>query len=105
MTTVNGDITNAIGQTISVSNNPAIFTGNVTNNGIFETTSTTVTFSGTFNNNGLYSSDPSTQTFAGLTIGAQGSMQGGSEDAYKINGNVTNKSNQAANFGPSRRRR
>jgi PEP-CTERM motif len=98
VTTVNGDVTNAAGKTISVSFNPATFTGNVTNNGLFETMSTTVNFSGTFTNDGEYYSDPSTQNFANLAIGKNGSLVGSSDDTYKVSGNVTNVSSQAGAF-------
>ena len=47
-TTVNGPVTNISGKTINVKYQPAIFTGNVTNNGTFKITGTTVTFAGLY---------------------------------------------------------
>ena len=100
-TTVNGDITNAVGETISVSYYPATFTGNIINNGIFQATSAIVSFTGTFSNNGAYLSDPSVQNFASLAIGVNGSLVGGAGDVYKVTGNVTNNSTQAGAFNIS----
>ena len=100
-TTVNGDITNAAGKVISVSFYPATFTGNIINNGTFETTSAIVSFTGTFSNNGAYLSDPSVQNFASLAIGVNGSLVGGAGDVYKVTGNVTNNSTQAGAFNIS----
>ena len=91
-TTVNGNVTNNAGQTIRISYTPATFTGSVTNNGTFKTTSTTSTFAGTFTNNGIFTSDPATQTFGHLVIGQAGSLQGGPGDVFVINGNLTNNS-------------
>jgi hypothetical protein len=100
-TTVNGDVTNASGKTVRILYNPAIFTGNVTNNGTFKTTSTTATFAGTFTNNGTFSSDPATQYFQDLKIGATGALQGGVGDLFVINGNLTNNSTQNSLFNIS----
>ena len=54
MTTVNGPVTNEGGKTITVAQNPAIFTGMVINNGgaTFNTVNATATFAGGFTNNG-----------------------------------------------------
>ena len=54
LTTVNGPVTNSSGKTITIAQNPAIFTGLVTNNSgaTFETASATATFAGGFTNNG-----------------------------------------------------
>jgi len=54
LTTVNGPVTNESGETITIAQNPAIFTGLVTNNsgGTIDTTNTTATFAGGFTNNG-----------------------------------------------------
>jgi fibronectin-binding autotransporter adhesin len=53
-TTVNGPVTNEGGKTITVAQNPAIFTGLVTNNmnATFNTVNATATFAGGFTNNG-----------------------------------------------------
>jgi hypothetical protein len=100
-TTVNGDVTNASGKSVRILYNPAIFTGNVTNNGTFKTTSTTATFAGTFTNNGTFSSDPATQYFQDLKIGATGALQGGFGDLFVINGNLINSSTQNSAFNIS----
>jgi fibronectin-binding autotransporter adhesin len=54
LTTVNGPVTNEGGHTITVAQNPAIFTGLVTNNmtATFNVVNTTATFAGGFVNNG-----------------------------------------------------
>ena len=51
---MNGPVTNEGGKTITVAQNPAIFTGMVTNNmnATFNTTNATATFAGGFTNNG-----------------------------------------------------
>ncbi len=51
--TVNGDLTNENGRTVTVANFPAIFTGNVTNTagGSFKVVGTSATFAGTFTDN------------------------------------------------------
>jgi hypothetical protein len=58
LTTINGNVTNEDGQTITVAQNPAIFTGLVINgsapgsSATFTTTNATATFAGGFTNNG-----------------------------------------------------
>ena len=81
-TTINGDVTNAAGKTINVKFNPAIFTGNITNNGLIKTTSTTATFAASFTNNGSYLSDPSVNIFSSLNN--TGTMAGGSGDVFTL---------------------
>jgi fibronectin-binding autotransporter adhesin len=93
-TTINGDVSNQSGKTITVAYNPAIFTGNVTNNGIFKTTGTTVTFAGAFTSNGIFTSDPATQNFQDLTIGATGALVGGDGDEFTIAGSLLNHSSE-----------
>ncbi len=93
-TTINGDVTNSSGKTITVAYNPAIFTGNVTNNGTFNTNGTTVTFAGTFTSNGVFSSDPAIQHFQDLVIGATGALVGGAGDQFTIAGSLLNHSNE-----------
>jgi len=100
-TTVNGNVTNQAGQTISAKYNPVIFTGNVTNNGIFNSTSTTVTFSGSFTNNGAFNSDPSTNYFTNLTVGANGYLVGGTGDSFDVSKNFLNNSTQNLNWNTS----
>lgn len=97
-TTVNGDVTNASGHTLTVAYNPAIFTGNVTNYGTFKTTSTTVTFSGTYTENGVFHSDPSNNYFTSLAIGQNGYLVGGAGDNWFVSGNFLNNSLQNASW-------
>ena len=97
-TTVNGNVTNAVGASLQASYNPVTFTGNVVNDGLVKTTATTVTFTGSFTNNGTYLSDPATQVFQNLTIGTQGALQGGAGDVFVINGNLVNNSQAKATF-------
>ncbi len=53
LTTVHGPVTNENGKTITIAQNPAVFTGMVTNNvgGTFNAVNTTVSFAGGFTNN------------------------------------------------------
>ena len=67
--TINGPLTNASGGSISVSFNPAIFTGAVVNNGYVKSTGTTIIWAGGFTNNGTYLSDPAANYFSGLAVG------------------------------------
>src|SRR5205823_3895334 len=63
ISTINGDIVNSAAHQIRVAYNPAIFTGLVTNNGIFKNTSTSITFAGTYIENGTFISDPADNFF------------------------------------------
>jgi len=89
--TVNGNVINANGKTINIKYQPAIFTGNITNNGTIKTTSTTVTFTGTYTGN-AYISDPSTNIFQNhVTITTGGQMTGSTGDIFNFSGgNFTN---------------
>jgi hypothetical protein len=93
-TTVNGNVTNAAGHTLTIAQNPAIFTGNVVNYGTVKTTATTVTFTGSYTENGAYISDPATQSFTNLTVGSSGYLSGGSGDTWLVSGNFINNSTQ-----------
>ena len=62
--TINGNVTNSTGKTLNIKYNPAIFTGNITNNGTIKTTSTTVTFTGNYTGN-TFITDPATQYLPG----------------------------------------
>ncbi len=88
--TVNGPVTNASGGSVNAAYNPAIFTGNVINNGYFKITSTTVTYAGSFANNGTYISDPASNYFSSLSIGPFGLMEGGNGDYFSVAGPFTN---------------
>jgi hypothetical protein len=92
--TVNGAVTNASGGSISVSYNPAIFTGNVINNGYVKTTSTTATWAGGFTNNGTYHSDPAQNYFASLANGATGLLLGAAGDGFFITGPLATNAGQ-----------
>ena len=88
--TVNGPVINASGGSISVSYNPAIFTGSATNNGFIKSTSTTVTWAGGLTNNGTYLSDPATNYFSTLANAATGLVKGGVGDTFFVTGPATN---------------
>lgn len=92
--TVNGNVINAASGKIEIANSPAIFTGDVVNNGQFKTTHTTVTFAGTYTENGSYISDPSINNFTNLIIGTSGYLVGGTGDEWHITGNFENHSLQ-----------
>jgi len=91
-TTVNGSVVNSAGKQIKIAYNPALFTGAVTNNGIFKTTSTTVTFSGAYTENGTFISDPSDNYFSNVAIGASGAWMGGVGDRFFVSGDFVNHS-------------
>src|SRR5258706_3000549 len=90
--TINGNVTNSAGKQIRVAYSPAIFTGNVTNNGIFKSTSTTVTFAGTYTENGTFISDPADNFFRDVNIGPAGAWIGGIGDRFFVSGNFFNQS-------------
>jgi hypothetical protein len=98
---VAGDVTNAASHTLTIENTPAIFTGNVTNNGTIKVTKTTATFAGSFTNNGTYNSDPSDNHFTDLTVGPGGYLLGGAGDRFFVAGNFTNNSNQTSSWNTS----
>ncbi len=85
-TTVNGNVTNTAGKQIKIAYNPALFTGNVVNNGTFKTTSTTATFSGSYTENGTFISDPSDTYFMDVFLNAPGSWTGGVGDRFFVKG-------------------
>ncbi len=84
--TINGPVTNASGGTINIFYNPAIFTGNVVNDGYVKATSTSVTWAGGFTNNGTYHSDPAQNYFSSLANGAAGLVLGGAGDGFFVTG-------------------
>jgi autotransporter-associated beta strand protein len=88
--TITGNVTNASGGSVSVSYNPAVFTGAVVNNGYYKISGTTVTYAGNFLNNGTYLSDPATNNFASLSIGPSGLLEGGVGDYFYVTGLFTN---------------
>jgi hypothetical protein len=87
-TNVFGNVTNAAAHQIKVAYNPALFTGTVTNNGIFKITSTTTTFSGAYFENGTYISDPSDNFFNNVSIGSSGAWIGGAGDRFIVSGDL-----------------
>ncbi len=93
-TTINGNVTNGAGGKLEVAHNPAIFTGDVVNNGIVKTTNTTVTFAGTYMENGVFVSDPSNNYFTNVVIGTNGYWTGGVGDNFYVSGNFENYSLQ-----------
>jgi hypothetical protein len=88
LTTINGDVINESDRQLRVAYNPALFTGTVTNNGIFKNTETTITFAGTYNENGLYMSDPADNFFSSVAIGNEGAWVGGWGDRFFITGDL-----------------
>ncbi len=86
--TINANVTNAAGKQIRVAYNPALFTGNVTNSGIFKNTSTTITFAGTYTENGTFISDPADNFFSSVNIGEAGAWVGGIGDRFFISGDL-----------------
>src|SRR5207237_965321 len=70
----------------------------VTNNGIFKSTSTTVTFSGSYIENGTFISDPADNYFNDVQIGLAGAWVGGTGDRFFVSGDFRNQSTQAGNW-------
>jgi hypothetical protein len=99
--TVNGNAINAASGKIEIANSPAIFTGDVVNNGQFKTTQTTVTFAGIYTENGAYISDPSVNNFTDLIVGTNGYLVGGRGDEWHITGSFENHSLQNALWNTS----
>ena len=93
-TTVNGNVTNDTGSTMTIEYNPAIFTGNVVNNGTVFITQTTASFAGTYTDNGTTIHDPSTTYYTNWTIGASGATTAGTGDLIVVTGNFLNNSTQ-----------
>jgi uncharacterized protein with beta-barrel porin domain len=68
--------------------------GDISNQGVFKATDTTVQYSGVFTNDGAYLSDPATNHFNNLTVGANGYLSGGAGDQFIVTGNFLNASAQ-----------
>jgi len=98
ISTVNGDVNNAAGGSVQVLYDPAVFTGNVVNNGTFKITGTKVTFAGTFTNGGTYFSDPADNLFGDLAVGSGGALVGGAGDRFFLSGELLNASGLAATW-------
>lgn len=94
-TTIHGGVTNAAGRTIEVAHTPALFTGDVVNNGIFKNTGTTVTFAGTYTENGAFISDPADNLFANLVVAESGYLVGGHGDRFLVAGDFLPESMRA----------
>lgn len=90
--TINGGVTNSAAHQIRVAYTPALFTGNVVNNGIFKNTSTTITFAGTYVENGTFISDPADNFFNNVNIGPTGAWVGGHGDRFFVSGDFLNAS-------------
>ncbi|HCY11408.1 MAG TPA: hypothetical protein DHU82_09130 [Deltaproteobacteria bacterium] len=96
--TVNGPVTNAASGKIEAAHSPAVFTGDVTNWGLFKTTNATVTFAGSYTENGTYISDPSDNYFNDLIIGSGGYLVGGAGDNFFVGNDFLNGSAQNASW-------
>jgi hypothetical protein len=92
--TLNGNVTNAVSGTIQVSNSTAVFTGNVINDGLINTTAASVIFAGGLTVNGAYLSDPTITILTDLNIGVNGYLSGGSGDVWQLSGSFINDSRQ-----------
>src|SRR5213075_2844674 len=86
---------------LRVAYNPALFTGNVINNGIFKNTSTTVTFAGTYTENGTYISDPADNFFNNVSIGPDGAWVGAQGDRFIVSGDLLNSSDNKTGWQTS----
>ena len=92
-TTINANISNSASKRIDIKYQPAIFTGNITNNGTIKTTSTTVTFTGPYTGN-TFISDPATNIFQSTAIITPGgSMTGSAGDVFSFSDTFTNNGN------------
>ena len=92
---INGAMTNQAGGKVYV-NASATFTGNVTNagGGTIEVTNSSVTFSGTLTNNGAYISDPATTYATNIVVGSGGYFVGGLGDQWILSNDFENRSAQ-----------
>lgn len=90
--TINGTVTNGSTRKIEVANNPALFTGNVTNFGILKNTKTSITFGGTYTENGTFISDPADNFFSSVNIGENGAWVGGVGDRFFLTGDLLSES-------------
>ena len=97
-TTVQGSVVNSPGKQIKIAYDPALFTGNVTNNGVVKTTSTTVTFSGTYTEAGTFISDPSDNYFSNVNIVSGGAWVGGAGDRFFVSGSFVNQSTNSQHW-------
>ena len=96
--TIDGNVTNQSKGVVSVNDYPTLFTGSVTNYGVFTSSSASATFAGAFVNDGVYSSDPSSNTFSNLMVGPMGYITAGTGDTFSISGSFTNESSQAGDW-------
>jgi len=83
-TTVNGNVTNSAGRTIEAIGDAVLFTGNVTNFGLFKNSGASVTFAATYLENGTYFSDPADNYFNDIVLGESGSLIGGAGDRFFV---------------------
>jgi len=96
--TVNGPVTNEATGKIEVAYQPAVFTGDVVNNGEFKVTDTTVTFAGAYTENGVYTSDPADSYFQDVSVGASGAFVGGAGDRFFVRGDLLSSSAAAGTW-------
>jgi hypothetical protein len=91
--TVYGNVVNKSAGKIHVDRSPAVMLGNITNNGTFKVTDTTVSFAGSFTNTGAYVSDPAQNYFEeNLIVSSTGFITGGTGDEFYLYQNFINNS-------------
>ena len=64
--------------------------GDVTNDGTFSVTGTSVMYTGFFDHNGAYLSEMSSSYFNNLFIGIDGYLAGADDDLFSIGGDFMN---------------
>jgi hypothetical protein len=95
LSTINGNVVNQAGHSMTVAYNPALFTGAVTNFGTVKISGTTVRFTGSYTENGVFNSDPATNYFTDLILGSTGYLLGGVRDQFFVAHNLLNASAQS----------
>lgn len=96
--TINGSLLNAAAGRIDAYGNTTIFTGAITNNGLFKNTGATMIFAGAYVENGTYSSDPATNYFSDLVVGTSGRLLGSTGDVFVVGGDFLNATTQASTW-------
>ena len=92
---ITADITNTANFNLK-GNGTRTIDGNITNEagGTVTVTNTIATYTGAFVNRGAYISDPSTSNFSDLEVSASGYLTGGAGDIFSISGDFINQSSE-----------